>query len=129
VVRGVKYKGAVQLEDGGVKSIYKKGMYIEFYCNILPQKKMDTQQMLELLLARMDADREERKTDKQDLLAKMDADQEKAEADRKANKEERKAAQEKAEADRAQTQQMMKILQAAITGDICKVYKCTSEVQ
>jgi hypothetical protein len=53
---------------------------------------METQQVLELLLARMDADREDRKTDK-DFLAKMDANQEKAEADRKAD-------QEKAEADR-----------------------------
>jgi hypothetical protein len=70
---------------------------------------MDTQQVLELLLARMDADREERKTDKEYFLAKMDANQEKAEADRKADqekveadrkidKEERKAAQVKADA-------------------------------
>jgi hypothetical protein len=70
---------------------------------------MDTQQMLELLLTKIDANQEkaeaDRKTDKEEiktghkeLLAKM-------EADRKIDKEERKA-------DRAQTQQMMKMLQA-----------------
>jgi hypothetical protein len=36
--------------------------------------------VLELLLARMDADQEERKTDKEDFLAKMDAAQVKADA-------------------------------------------------
>jgi hypothetical protein len=83
---------------------------------------MDIQQVLELLLARMDADREERKTD-EDFLAKMDANQEKAEADKKASqekveddrkidKEERKAAQAKADADRVQIQEMMKMLHA-----------------
>jgi hypothetical protein len=86
---------------------------------------MDTQQVLELLLARMDADREERKTDKEDFLAKVDAnqekaeanrkaDQEKAETDRKIDKEERKAAQVKADADRVQMQEMMKTMAARL---------------
>jgi hypothetical protein len=59
---------------------------------------MEMQQMLELLLAKIDANQE-----------KAEANQKKAEADRKADKEERKADRK---ADRAQTQQMMKMLQA-----------------
>jgi hypothetical protein len=72
---------------------------------------MDTQQVLELLLARMDANREERKIDKDDFLAKMDANQ------------------GKADADRVQMQEMMKTLHANQTKTDAKLEGLSDRIE
>jgi hypothetical protein len=84
---------------------------------------MDTQQVLELLLARMDADREERKTDKEEREADRKADKEERETIRKADQAKIEAGHKKflakmdanrakADADRVQMQELMKMIHA-----------------